>query len=242
MYAEVEIPARPTEGRPANIRSAIPPLESGDHLSASEFLRRFEAMPEIKKAELVSGIVYIASPVRFDQHGEPDALVQMWLSFYSSYTPGVRNAINSTVRLEPDDVLQPDGVLRILQEHGGQSRLDAKGYLEGAPELIVEVAASSASIDTREKLISYRRAGVREYLVWRTQDGQVDWWVFDEDEFKAIAAEDGVLRSRTFPGLWLDKAALLAGDGAKVLEAVQRGLASPEHAAFALNVKEFRPK
>jgi Uma2 family endonuclease len=238
MNADVETLALPIPRRPADIRTWVPPLESGDHLSAHEFLRRYEVMPEIKKAELVNGIVYMASPVRFDQHGEPDALVQMWLSYYVSYTRGVRNAINSTVRLGPDDVLQPDGILRILPEHGGKSRLDAKGYLEGAPELVVEVAASSASIDTREKLGSYRRARVREYLVWRTQDRQVDWWVLDEDEFKEIPVEEGILRSRVFPGLWLSTEALLAGDGAKVIETVQRGLASPEHGLFIQGLKQ----
>src|SRR6266498_416147 len=147
-----------------------PPLQSGDHLSAQEFLRRYEAMPEVKKAELIDGIVYMGSPVRIDQHGEPDGLIQGWLCNYSVATPGANHATNSTTRLGPDDVPQPDGLLRIAPEYGGQARVDAKGYLDGAPELVVEVAASSVSLDVREKLASYRRAGVREYIVWRTED------------------------------------------------------------------------
>src|SRR5438552_2140608 len=194
----------------------VPPLENGAHLSAREFLRRYEAMPELKKAELVNGIVYMGSPVRLDQHGEPDSLIQTWLGNYSIATPGVKAATNSTTRLGPDDVPQPDGLLRIVPECGGQAQLDGKGYLQGAPELAVEVAASSASLDVREKLASYRRAGVREYLVWRTEDETVDWWKLEEDEYRLLpAGEDGVVRSRIFPGLWLDTAALLAGDGAK---------------------------
>jgi Uma2 family endonuclease len=211
----------------------VPPLENGAHLSASEFLRRFEAMPEVKKAELIDGIVYMTSPVRIDQHGEPDNLIQTWLGTYSIATPGVRAATNSTTRLSADDVPQPDGLLRILPECGGQARLDAKGYLQGAPELAVEVAASTASLDVREKLASYRRAGVREYLVWRTEDEAVDWWSLEEDEYRALpSTADGILRSKLFPGLWLDSQALIAGDGARLMARLQHGLQSAEHAAF----------
>jgi Uma2 family endonuclease len=217
----------------------IPPLENGAHLTAAEFLRRYEAMPEVKKAELINGVVYMGSPVRLDQHGEPDGLVQTWLGNYSIATPGVKHAINSTARLNPDDVPQPDGLLRILPECGGQSRLDAKGYLQGAPELTVEIAASSASLDAREKLTSYRRAGVREYLIWRTEDEAVDWCALEDDEYRPFAAAaDGTLRSRVFPGLWLDLQALLTGDGAKLMEKLQDGLQSAEHATFVREMKK----
>ena len=217
----------------------IPPLENGAHLSAAEFLRRYEAMPEVKKAELISGIVYMGSPVRVDQHGEPDGLIQGWLCNYAIATPGVRHAANSTTRLSPDDTPQPDGLLRLVPECGGQARLDAKGYLQGPPELVVEVAASSASYDVREKLASYRRAGVREYLVWRTEDEAVDWWTLEDDEYRPLPSESGGLRrSRLFAGLWLDVPALLAGDGAKLMARLQEGLQSPEHAAFVAALRQ----
>lgn len=223
-------PAPSPSGRAAGV---VPPLENGDRLNAREFLRRHAAMPHVRKAELIQGVVYMGSPVRLDRHGEPDSLIQTWLGCYAFATPGVRSATNSTVRLGPDDVPQPDALLRILPEHGGQSRLDAAGYLLGAPELVVEIAASSASLDAGAKLDSYRRARVREYLLWRTDDRALDWRVFEDEEFQPLRAEpDGILRSRVFPGLWLDAAAALAGDGPRVLRALQAGLASPEHAAF----------
>jgi Uma2 family endonuclease len=218
---------------------SIPPLQSGDHLSAREFLRRYEAMPEVKKAELINGIVYMGSPVRIDQHGEPDNLLQTWLGTYSISTPGVKSAANSTTRLGPDDVPQPDGLLRIAPECGGQTCVDAKGYLDGAPELVVEIAASSVSLDVREKLASYRRAGVREYIVWRTEDEALDWWALEEDEYRPLTPEsDGTLRSRVFPGLWLGTQALLAGDGQKVMAKLQEGLQSPEHASFLAAIQK----
>lgn len=222
-----------TARKPPAGTDLVPPLENGDHLTAREFLRRYEDMPELKKAELVNGIVYMGSPVRLDQHGEPDSLIQTWLGTYSLATPGVKAATNSTTRLGPDDVPQPDGLLRLLPEYGGQARLDAKGYLLGAPELVAEVSASTASLDLREKLTAYRRAGVREYVVWRTEDAAVDWWGLDEDEYLPLTpGTDGVYRSRVFPGLWLDTAALLAGDGSRFMAALRQGLDSPEHAAF----------
>ena len=217
-------------------------LENGAHLSAAEFLRRYEAMPEIKKAELINGIVYMGSPVRHDQHGKPDSLLQGWLCTYAIATPGVESGTNSTTRLGPDDVPQPDGLLRILPEAGGQSRVDTKGYLQGAPELVAEVAASSASLDAREKLVSYRRAGAREYLLWRTEDEALNWWVLEEDEYRPLEpSPDGVLRSRIFAGLWLDSVALLAGDGPKVMEKLQEGLRSREHESFVAELRK-RPQ
>jgi Uma2 family endonuclease len=217
----------------------VQPLENGAHLSAFEFLRRYDAMPEIKKAELVNGIVYMASPIRLDQHGEPDGLMQTWLGTYALSTFGVKHATNSTTRLGPDDVPQPDGLLRILPECGGQARLDSKGYLQGPPELVVEIAASTTSIDAREKLVSYRRAGVREYILWRTIDEALDWWILENDEYRPLpAGTDKLLRSRVFPGLWLDTVALLAGDGAGVMARLQVGLKCAEHAAFAADLKK----
>ncbi|MDB6138388.1 MAG: hypothetical protein JWO94_1460 [Verrucomicrobiaceae bacterium] len=210
-----------------------PRLENGDQLTATEFLRRYDAMPEVKKAELINGIVYMASPVRLDQHGEPDNVVQGWLYIYVVGTRGVKAASNSTVRLSADDVPQPDVLLRILPENGGQSRLDKKGHLRGAPELAVEVAASSASIDTRQKLHTYRRAGVREYVVWRTQDRALDWWKLEEDNYVPLLPDAaGVVRSEIFPGLWLNVPALLAGDDTALVATLQQGIASAEHGAF----------
>ena len=238
MATPLTAPAKPRSERP---QRRIPPLETGAHLSASEFLRRYEAMPDVKKAELINGIVYMTSPVRLDLHGEPDNLLQTWLGTYSIATAGVRAATNSTTRLSADDVPQPDGLLRILPECGGQARLDAKGYLQGAPELVVEIAASSASIDTREKLASYRRAGVREYLIWRTEDGAVDWWSLEEDEYRPLPVDSmGVMRSKVFPGLWLDTLALLAEDGAKLMARLHEGLSTEEHAALLAVLQKRR--
>ncbi|MDZ4286331.1 MAG: Uma2 family endonuclease [Prosthecobacter sp.] len=224
---------------------AVPPLENGDHLSASEFMRRYDAMPEVKKAELIQGRVYLmASPVRLDQHGVPDGFIQTWLGVYAAATPGVQHATNATTRLGPDDVPQPDGLLRLLAECGGQTKVDDKGYLVGAAELVVEVAGSSASVDTREKRDSYRRAGVLEYLVWRTWEGELDGWRMENDEYLPwIPDTDGILRSRVFPGLWLNVRALILEDAATVLATVQGGLASAEHAEFAARLKgTLKPK
>ncbi len=211
----------------------IPPLENGDQLTATEFLRRFEAMPDLKKAELIQGQVYMSSPVRFDQHADPDGIVQGWLFTYAAHTPGVKNATNGTTKLSPDDVPQPDASLRLAPECGGQSHIDADGYLRGAPELVVEIAASSASIDVRKKRETYRLAGVREYVVWRTRDAAIDWWVLEEDEYRPLQpGPDGIFRSRVFPGLWLDGTALMEQDASRLLAVCQQGVASEEHAGF----------
>lgn len=208
----------------------IPPLESGDKLTRVEFERRYQATPNVKKAELIEGIVYMASPLRV-QHGEPHAYIIGWLVNYVAKTQGVRLGDNVTVILDADNEVQPDVFLRI--ETGGQSIVNEDDYIEGVPELIVEIAASTASYDLRDKKNVYRRNGVKEYLVWRVYDREFDWFRWQEGEYIKVEPEaDGIIRSAVFPGLWLDKSALLAGDLAKVLAVVGQGLSSSEHESF----------
>ena len=215
-------------------RPAIPPLEGGDRLTRAEFHRRYEASSHVKKAELINGVVYMPSPVSYEHHGRPHAHVVTWLGVYEAATPGVEIGDNTTVLLVGDNELQPDAFLRIAPAHGGQSRSAAGGYVEGAPELIAEVAASSASYDLHDKLDAYRRGGVREYVVWRVFDGEIDWFVLRESgQFERLTPRgDGLYQSECFPGLWLDAGALLRGDLARVLEVLRRGLATPGHAEF----------
>jgi Uma2 family endonuclease len=210
----------------------IPVLRAGDHLTGAEFERRYRALPPHVKAELIEGVVYMPSPVSTEVHGDPHFDLISWLGHYRTFTPGVRGGDNATVRLDADNVPQPDAHLRILPECGGQTRLEG-GYLRGAPELMAEIAASSVNYDLHEKLNVYRRNGVQEYVVWRVEDQAVDWFVLHEGRFEPLPlTPDGLYKSLVFPGLWLDPAALLRGDMVRVLQVVDQGLASPEHAEF----------
>ena len=232
-------PASPSR-LPAN--GAIPPLENGDHLTREEFERRYNAMPVLKKAELIEGVVYMPSPVRHRRHGHPHTRLITWLGTYETDTPGVEAGDNSSIRLDLDNEPQPDGFLIILPECGGQARISDDDYIEGAPELIAEVAASSASFDLGKKFEVYRRNGVREYVVWRVLDGQVDWYANRGGRFELVnPPADGILRSEVFPGLWLDAAALVQNDRKAVQGALQQGLDSPEHLLFVERLSRDRP-
>lgn len=210
-----------------------PPLESGDHLSRAEFERRYEAHPEIKKAELIEGIVYVATPVRAQRHGRPHSDVIGWLSIYRAATPGITVLDNTTLRLDNDNEPQPDAMVCLEPALGGRSWIGDDDYVEGSPELIVEVAASSAAYDLHGKLHAYQRNGVQEYLAVLMYEQRVDWFVLREGVYERLEPDEaGVLRSRVFPGLWLASQALLAGDLAAVLQVLQAGLASPEHGQF----------
>jgi Uma2 family endonuclease len=217
----------------------VPVLEQGDRLSRAEFERRYEAMPEIKKAELIEGVVHLPSPVRHNRHGKPHGNLITWLGTYDASTPGVEMSDNATTRLDLDNEFQPDALLMIDSKHGGQARVDDNDYIVGGPELIAEVASSSVSIDLHDKLLVYRRTGVTEYLVWRILDQAIDWFILRNGEYVKLApGEDGVLRSEIFPGLWLDQAALIRGDMAAVLARLQNGIAAPEHAAFVAGLQQ----
>jgi Uma2 family endonuclease len=218
---------------------AAPPLESGDHLTRAEFERRYHLHPEIKKAELIEGVVYVASPVLVEQHGDPHFDVIVWLGLYRAGTAGIRGSDNATVRLDLENEPQPDALLRLASVLGGQSRVDEDGYLDGSPELVVEVAASSASNDLNKKKRVYARNGVPEYIVFQTYERRATWFVLREQGYEALTPdENGILRSEVFPGLWLDANAFWAGDMAKVLAVLQEGLASPEHAEFVAKLQE----
>jgi len=231
-------PARPQSWPPA----APPPLHAGDRLTRAEFERRYQSHPEIKKAELVEGVVYMPSPVRFEKHSDPHFNIITWLGTYRAATPGIRGGDNATVRLDFENEVQPDALLRLESRHGGQSLVTRDDYLEGPPELVVEIAASSASYDLHDKRRVYARNGVQEYLVVQMYEQRVDWFVLREGVYETLTpAEDGVLRSQAFPGLWLQPAAFWSGDLAGMLAVLQEGLASPEHAAFVQRLQSEQP-
>jgi Uma2 family endonuclease len=218
---------------PVARQSSVPPLENGDRLTRDEFERRYEAMPHLKKAELIEGVVYVPSSVRYRHHGAPHALLIGWLVQYAASTPGVEVSDNSTVRLDLDNEPQPDALLLIDPTCGGQTRFSSDDYIEGSPELVAEVASSSVSYDLHAKLHAYRRNGVREYIVWRVLEQAIDWFVLRAGQYERLPVDaSGLLRSEVFPGLWLDPAALVRSDLATVLAVVQQGLGSPEHATF----------
>ncbi|GAB4217633.1 MAG: Uma2 family endonuclease [Synechococcales cyanobacterium] len=202
----------------------IPPLENGDRLSRAEFERRYAAMPQLRKAELIEGIVYLmASPLHVQSHGQPHAQIMTWLGLYQASHPQLVLAVEPTVRLDPDNEPQPDAVLFIPGRH---ARISPDDYIEGPPELIAEIAASCVSLDLHDKKRAYRRSEVQEYLVWRTLEQQLDWFHLQADDYVPLDRDpEGIVRSQVFPGLCLAVPALLAGDLARVLAVLNQGLA-----------------
>lgn len=229
---------------PTSGQDEIPPLENGDRLSRDEFELRYAAMPHLKKAELIDGVVYVMSmPVSLGGHASPQADILYWLGHYAVHTEGLQVFDNGTVRLDWDNEPQPDAAMRILPAYGGQST-DDDDYVGGAPEFCCEIAASSASYDLHQKKAAFRRNGVREYLVWRTKDSAIDWFVLRGGEYQRLEPDsDGVLRSETFPGLWLNGKALLARSSMRpVLATLNDGLASQEYLTFRDRLAVAGPK
>ncbi len=218
---------------------SAPSLYAGDRLSRAEFERRYSAMPEVKKAELIEGVVYMPLPVS-RKHSGPHALIVGWLIHYFEATPGVEVGIDATVRLDRENEPQPDALLRIVPALGGQSH-DSGDYIGGTPELIAEVANTTESYDLHDKLRAYQRNGVQEYVVWRVADAAIDWFVLCNDRYERLELDaEGCYRSQVFPGLWLNSAALVRGDMARHATAWQAGIASAEHGEFAAELARRR--
>jgi Uma2 family endonuclease len=223
------------------LRAALQRLENGDRLTRDEFERRYRAMPEDVKAELIEGVVYMASPTRFESHGHADSRMVAWLAVYQASTPGTDCAVNGTIRMGEEDEPQPDSFLFIDPELGGQVRISEDDYIERAPDLIVEIAASSVSLDLGPKRRAYATNGVREYIVWRTLDEAIDWFVLRAGNYVPLAPDaNGVIRSEVFPGLWLDVPAALRRDTSAILAVLRQGLQSPEHAQFVAHLQARR--
>ncbi|WP_138505446.1 Uma2 family endonuclease [Nostoc sp. PA-18-2419] len=215
------------------LKQGIPFLGNGDRLTRYEFERRYQAMADNQKAELIEGVVYLASPLRFESHAEPHGHTITWLGVYQASTPGVRLGIEPTVRLDANNEPQPDGVLLIAPTAKGQSRFSDDDYIEGAPELVVEIAASSVAIDLHDKKEAYCRNGVKEYIIWQIFENKLDWFSLQQGEYVSLEVDaDGVIKSQIFPGLWLSMSNLLAGNMQQVLAVLQSGLNSPEHQLF----------
>jgi Uma2 family endonuclease len=215
----------------------LPPLENGDRLTRDEFERRYHAMSHVKKAELIEGKVYMPSPVRAANHGRPHAQIMTWLGVYCVATPGTDLIDNGTTRIDLDNEPQPDALLRI--DIAGQSYISDDDYVEGAPELIVEIAGSSASYDLHEKLNVYRRNQVQEYLVWQTYEQKLNYFRLKGQEYIILEPDaNNAIKSEAFPGLWLAPNALLEGNLVKVLAVLQQGLNTPEHADFVKSLSQ----
>ena len=218
----------------------LPRLEAGDHLDQATFHQRYEAMPSGFRAELIGGVVFVPSPLR-KEHGRHHARVMGWLTNYETATPGTETLDNATAILSDLSEPQPDAALIIEPACGGQTSLSPNGYVLGPPELIVEVASSSESIDLHTKRRDYEQAGVLEYVVVVLRQRVVHWFVLQAGAYREVSAsEAGIFTSTVFPGLWLHAPALLQLDGRQVIDTLRQGLETPAHATFVQHLQARR--
>jgi Uma2 family endonuclease len=172
--------------------------------------------------------------------GGPQRLLIGWIDRYINHTPGIDGGGNSSVGLDNSNEPQPDAYILLPVEAGGLCRIDDEGYLEGPPDFIAEVSASTTSIDMNLKFEVYQRNGVKEYLVWRVLENTLDWFVLENHQYVRLQPDaGGILKSRVFPGLWLNAAALLTRNARRLHEVLEQGLASPDHQRFASDVAKY---
>jgi Uma2 family endonuclease len=144
--------------------------------------------------------------------------VLAWLNAHAGDRTDIECSPPVTLILDEENEVEPGALLF----RSDPSRIDADGYLIGAPELVVEVAASSRSRDLHQKKAAYERNGVAEYIVWRVVEGELDWFELRDGRYiERQPGHDGIIESTTFPGLRLDVPALLRLDRAAVLAALR---------------------
>jgi hypothetical protein len=220
-------------------KATLPPLMAGERLDQPTFHARYEAMPPETWAELVGGIVYMPSPLRYE-HGTRDVPVSYWLGHYQRFTNGIESARNVSTILGESGEVQPDSQLRIPEELGGQTRI-VDGYVKGAPELVAKIARTSRAYDLGAKKGAYERAGVAEYLVVELDPDRIHWFILRGGRFEELEpGPDGIYRSEVFPGLWLDPTALFDDDLDRLAQVVDLGVATPEHAALVARLESAR--
>ncbi|MBM3738395.1 MAG: Uma2 family endonuclease [Acidobacteria bacterium] len=205
------------------------PLVTGQHMDLEEFVRRWDALPDLKNAELIDGVVYVASPVG-PSHGTPDIILHTWMCTYSLKTPGVEAVCNTSCEVS-GSMPQPDSALRILPEYGGRTRT-GRSWIDGPPDLIVEVSDSSVRKDLGPKRALYERSRVSEYITYEVATGRLTWrWLGPGGIYRVLKPEpDGSIRSRIFPGLWLDPKAIATNQSP--LPMLAKGMRSPEYREF----------
>lgn len=212
----------------------LPSLNNGDHMQQPEFHRLYEAMPEGYRAELIGGVVFEPSPVSYE-HSVNDGRLSYLLHHYAALTPGLESGGNGTVILGPEDEVQPDVMLRIKPGFGGQSRnveTNEIEYIEGAPELVAEVAYSTRAIDLHLKKTRYKVAGVLEYIVLCIRPLELHWFSLQSGSHLQ-ADEAGIIKSKVFPGLWLDVQALLSMDYKSSMQVLNAGMQTPEYQEYS---------
>lgn len=216
----------------------IPPFENGDRMDQKTFHALYLQTPKGFRAELIGGIVHVPSPTSA-RHARPQRMFCQWLGEYSDNTPGTDAFDNITSVMSEASEPQPDLSLIVLPEAGGQTRLTPEEYLQGAPELAVEISNTTATIDLNAKMRDYERYGVREYLVVIMREREVRWFARRKDRFAPMKPDaDGVLRSKVFPGLWLDTAGVFDRGARRLLVTLRKGLASPEHTKFVAKLSK----
>jgi Uma2 family endonuclease len=216
----------------------LPILVSGDRMNQAEFHWRYQAYPEKTKIELVAGTVYMASPLRLP-HANFHVLLSWLLGSYIAETPGVQGLDNVSTIPDESNEVQPDLCLRTRTEFGGKTTISSEEYVQGAPELVVEITHSSRSIDLTQKKAVYRKAGVQEYLVLSVEKKELFWFDF-RSRHTLKRDKDGVIKSRVYPGLWNTVPGLLDQNQTHMGAVLRAGLQSPEHRAFVKQLQSRR--
>ena len=159
------------------------------------------ALPEDHPSELIDGVIYnMASPALRHQSISGSIYHQLW-NYVDAHDGNCTPFIAPTdVRLDRDErtMVVPD-VFVICQPDDG--RMDNEKYINGAPDLIIEVLSpSTRRKDMFIKLLKYEEAGVREYWVVDPKKEKVIVYIFGEESDVSLYGFDSEIPVDIYQG------------------------------------------
>ena len=184
----------------------------------------YALVPDRQKADLLDGVIYVASPDTYHGDQYTNFLARLLAGFCEARDLGKVFGSRFAFRLSPHRCPEPDVAvvlasrLHLVDDHG----------MTGGPDVAVEVVSrDSRTRDYRDKRRIYEESGVSEYWLVDPIKGRADFLVLEAGKYQSAVLDDGsIFRSRVLPGFFLDGRWLFGEDLPKVQPTSTRSCAA----------------
>jgi Uma2 family endonuclease len=155
---------------------------------------------EDQKADLIEGVIYMASP----DNTRANELF-MWFAglidlFVETLELGKVYGLRVAFRLDENNAPEPD-IAFVRKKHVSRVRF---GSVNGSPDLAIEIVSpESVERDYEKKRAQYERAGVLEYwIVDEMKQEVIVLRLGANGKYREVRPRKGELHSQALPGFW----------------------------------------